>query len=113
MQSLECSPDLELEALRLIFGLALDREAHADLERTDRRQPRQTETGRVTHVAQLVRLTFGEHVTVVKERKQANGAVHARTRQRENEFHVADELAGAADSHAIGVARAQRAGFVT
>src|ERR1700731_1056650 len=117
-RDLERCTDLELELLVLIAGMLRHRETQAQLERADRRDPRQTET--VT-IPQAVRARAGAtlsriapDVTAVEEGEDAQRAVITRTRQREGQLDVTHCHARTADRISRGrVARTQRARFIT
>ena len=72
---LESSSQLELEVLCLITRFGIQRLAIAQLQRSNRRQPTDTETGRITQIADLYRRAIGEDVTTIGEDKPTQGAI--------------------------------------
>src|SRR5690242_18953488 len=96
----------------------LDLKAHRQLELSDRRNPRDTDTVTVAQavrtdrrVAALTRIA--PDVTGVEEGEHTQRAVIARHRQREREFDVGDEHLVTADRVVRDlVARTQRARLI-
>jgi hypothetical protein len=91
-----------------------EREAQAELERADRRNPRETHTIAVTQAVRADAVAFRTpDVTAVEEGKDTQRAVIARARQRERQFDVTHQQLRAADRVVrLRVARTQRARLV-
>src|SRR5687768_14700306 len=99
--SLERGPDLELETLDSIRALVAKRLAPAELERTDRRDPAQAETG--GHTQRVEGHSFIPHVAGVHVGEEAQGPVVAGAGDRQIQLAVEVEAACAADVAALHV----------
>src|SRR5690606_35072245 len=113
----EDAAELKLESLDFVVVFLVQRVAEAELERPDRRAPRERKAGTVAQVVEADilldeavaperLLVFAPHVAGVEERRHAERTVLARSRHREIELGVADHLARTTGRRdvAVGVA---------
>src|SRR5450830_1725245 len=110
----ESGSQLELKILRFIAGLRIQRLAVAQLQRSDRRQPTDTETGRVTQITDLHRCAVGKHVTTIGKDKPTQRTILARTGKRELQFGIGNQARRTTHGIAILIfERTQRGRFIS
>src|SRR5690606_7246188 len=101
-------PDLELKSLDSIFWALADRRSIAELERTDRRDPAQAQTGRRAQAVHGGAFRFTPDVAHVDVAEQAQGAIVAGTGHRQVELAVQIDPLAAAGVGARHVHRPER-----
>src|SRR5690606_12876537 len=116
----ERGTDLELEGLLVIAILGVERAAERQLQRAQRRLPRQADTGRITPSARIfhvilrtaivaVLLVFRGDLAGVREQEPAQRTIARCARERQVQLHIAHEAARTAQVvAAVRIARAER-----
>lgn len=111
MQSaLKTGANLKLKALRSIAGLLPERAAHAELQRSDRRKPRQPDARGCTQVVKPGCLRLLPHTAHIKIREHANGPILRHSGQRKEQLRVQQKPLIAAECPAIAGTRTNPTG---
>src|SRR6185437_11677630 len=108
---LECGARLELEALLAIPFTGVQWNGVAELERSDRRAPRDTDSGRVTERLELRLLAVRVNLPGIEKHAAANALLALQ--YRIERLEIADDLAPTAERVAELVLRTERCRVVT
>src|SRR5260221_1295629 len=106
---LECRSELELESLYAVIHGGIQRQGKTDLQRADRRYPRNGQARRIARTAGLELVV--DHAGIDKS-AHAHRFLVGEPWKRKQELGAADQHAAAAGGIAVDVLRSDRAGLV-